>query len=182
MNNLYNGLEDIREEAETVKELNMLSEAKIKKAVSNAVCKVFPQELAEIKDILAQYEKMVNSSLLQKIKYFDFKGLEDKLTLLEEIDTMTKHLAIGMKEVTNSILYEKNEMNKVGKIWIKKIENKGINNLNAECVVGREIDSLEEKLENIKKSKNDIFSLSNMLIAVIGILTAINTYKLYYLG
>jgi len=184
MNNLNNRFEDTREDVTTVtvKQLNMVSEAQIKKAVSDAIFKVFPKELAEIKEILAQYEKVVSSSSLKKFEYFDFEELEDKLTILEEIDTMTRHLAIGTKEVTNNILYQKNEMEKTGKNWLEKIEKKGIKNLNAEKVIGREIDALNERLEAIKKSKNDIFSLNNMLIVVIGVFTAMNTYKLYFLG
>ncbi len=181
MNNLNNRLEDTREDiTETVKQLNNVSEAQIKKAVSDAIFKVFPKELAEIKEILAQYEKVVSSSSLKKFEYFDFEELEDKLTILEEINTMTRHLALGAKEVTNSILYQKNEMEKTGIIWIERIENRGIKNLNAEKVIGREIDTLKEKLEDVKKSKNDIFSINNMLIVVIGIFTAMNTYKLYF--
>jgi len=181
MNNLHNTLEDTREEtAETVKQLNKLNDTQIKKAVSDAIFKVFPKKLAEINKILEQYEKATKSDILAKFEYFDFEELEDKMTILEEIDTMTKHLALGAKEVTNSILYQKNEMEKTGKNWLEKIEKKGIKNLNAEKVIGREIDALNEKLEDIKKSKNDIFSLNNMLIVVIGVFTAMNTYKLYF--
>ena len=181
MNNLNNRLEETREDVTaTVKQLNNVSEAQIKKAVSDAIFKVFPKELAEIKEVLAQYEKIVNGSLLKKIEYFDFEELEDKLTILEEIDTMTRHLAIGAKEVTNSILYQKNEMEKTGIIWIERIEKRGVKNLNAQKVVGREIDTLKEKLEDVKKSKNDIFSINNMLMVVIAIISAINTYKLYF--
>jgi len=181
MNNLNNRLEDTREDTtQTTKQLNMINDAQIKKAVSDAIFKVFPKELAEIKEILAQYTKLVKSDVLTRFEYFDFEELEDKMTILEEIDTMTTHLALGAKEVTNSILYQKNEMKKTGINWLEKIEKKGIKNLNAEKVMGREIDALNEKLEDIKKSKNDIFSLNNILIVVIGVFTTMNAYKLYF--
>jgi len=181
MNNLNNTLEDTREGVnETVKQFQILKDNQTQKAVSEAIFKVFPKELAKIKKILEQYDKAIKSDVLTRFEYMDFEEMEEKLILLEEIDTMTKHLAIGVKEVTNTILYQKYEMDKNGKNWIKKIKNEGIRNLNAEKVIGREIDELKEKLEDIKKSKNDIFSINNMLILVIGVFTAMNAYKLYF--
>jgi len=181
MNNLNNRLEDTREDTtQTTKQLNMINDAQIKKAVSDAIFKVFPKELIEIKEILSQYDKLVKSDVLTRFEYFDFEELEDKMTILEEIDTMTTHLALGAKEVTNSILYQKNEMEKTGINWLEKIENKGIRNLNAQRVIGREIDTLKEELDDVRMSKNSIYSLNNMLIVVLGVFTTMNAYKLYF--
>ena len=181
LNNINNTLEDTREETTaTADKLKIINDTQIKKAVSEAIFKVFPKEILEIKNILQKYNKAVKSNFLTKFEYLNFEELENKMTILEEIDTMTKHLAIGVKELTNNILYQKNEMEKTGKNWIEKIESKGIKNLNAEKVIGREVDSLNEKLEDIKRSNNNVYSLNNMLIIVIGVFTALNAYKLYF--
>jgi len=181
MNNLNNTLEDTREETtQTADKLKIINDTQIKKAVSEAIFKVFPKEILEIKEILKQYNQAIKSNVLTRFKYFDFETLENKMNLVEEVDTQIKHLVYGVKDLTNNILYQKNEMEKTGKNWIEKIESKGIKNLNAEKVIGREVDSLNEKLEDIKRSKNNVYSLNNMLIIVIGVFTALNAYKLYF--
>jgi hypothetical protein len=117
MKNLNNTLEDTRNGTEdTIKQLNKLNDTQIKKAISDAIFKVFPKEIAEIKKILAQYDKAVKSNVLTRFEYFDFEVLEKKMLLVEDIDTQIKHLVYGVKDLTNNILYQKNEMEKLEKI------------------------------------------------------------------
>lgn len=155
-------------------------EEKIKKAVSNAIYKVFPKDLENIKRTLEQYDQAIKSNVLTRFDYFDFKELDKKMKKIEEIDIQIKSVAYGVKELVEDINFNKDNIEKSAKKWMEKIENKGIRNLNAQNVVGSEIDNLKDQIEDIKKNKNNIFSLTNILLLAVAAATALNSYYIFY--
>jgi len=161
---------------------NILCEAKIKKAVSDAIYKIFPKDLKEVKDLLAQYNTAIKSNILTRFSYFKFEELDEKMKKIEEIDEMIRYMANGVKLVADDISYEKNNINKISEEWIKKINEAGEFNTDKIEVVGKGINRLKSRVKNIEKSKTNIFSLTNILLVAVAGTTAINTYHLFFKG
>ena len=159
---------------------NVLCEAKIKKAVNAAIYKIFPKDLENINKTLDQFRKAIKSNVLTRFDYFDFEKLDEKMNIIEEIDKNIKSVAYGVKQLVQEIEFNKNNIEKIARKWIEKIDEKGIQNLNAEKVVGREIDHLKDKIEDIDKNKNNIFSLTNILLLILMGATALNSYEIFY--
>ena len=181
MNDLDNNLPDTRKTTLQDDKPNSIScEAQIKKAVSDAIYKVFPQDLADIKKTLEQYSKAIQSNVLTRFDYFDFDNIDKKMKIIEEIDEAIKTVAYGVKELTDDILYEKNSIEKIAKKWIDKLDERGIKNLDAVEVVGKGINHLKNRMEEIERSKNNIFSITNIFLVVVAEATALNTYSLFF--
>ena len=181
MNDLDNNLPDSRKNTlQDSKPNNVLCEAQIKKAVSEAIYKVFPRDLADIKKTLEQYSKAIQSDVLTRFVYFNFEELDEKMKIVEEIDIELKKIVYGMKELTEDLLYEKNSIEKIAKKWIDKLDERGIKNLDAVEVAGKGINNLKNRVEDIEKSKNNIFSITNILLVAVAAITAVNTYYVFF--
>lgn len=181
MQDLHNNdLQDIRKSTmQDTQPNNILCEIKIKNAVSAAINKVFPQEIAEIKNIIKQYDKVVKSNVMTRFEYFDFENLDKKMTMIEEIDESIREIAIATKNLTKNMMFEKDEMKKNIKIWIKQINEIGKFNVDKAEVVNKGINNIKEKMHEIENNKNSFFNLTNIIVLVLIGMTIYNSYQMH---
>lgn len=158
----------------------VLCEEKIKKAVSSAIYKVFPKDLENINKTLEQYNKAIKSNVITRFDYFDFENLEKKTKIIEDMDQTIKSLVYGVKQLTNDMMYEKDNINKISEEWIKKINEAGEFNTDKIEIVDQGINHLKSKIKNIEKSKTTIFNLTNILLVVSTMATGLNTYYIFF--
>ncbi len=183
MNDLENNLPDTRKTTLLDEQPNNIwCEAKMNKAVSAAIYKIFPKDLENVKKTLEQYNKAIKSNVLTRFDYFDFENLDIKMKIIEEIDREVKSLTYLVKQLIEKIEFEKNNIKIDAEKWIDKIENQGIRNIKAGQVMFNKISDLETKLIDIEKNKTNIFSLTNILLVAVAGATAINTYHLFFKG
>lgn len=177
MNDLDNKLEDTRKHTLVDPQNSIdICDKKIKEAVN----KVFPTQLREVNKILNQYKKIIKSNILARFEHFDFEELDIQMKKVEDIDKTINKITYVVNQLIDDMMNEKNNIDKISKKWIDDIDTTGRSNINAIEVVEKGISQIKNRMEEVELSKNSLLNLTNILLVIIGAVTAYNTYYLFY--